>query len=142
MAGATATHEAPTEVRTRRSDCHVSLDIQERVATALDQGVAPEVGTTEADAMRVHDCSTQRMWDSLVVPDKGRWVEGTTLFVPLPSCVDQDRKNVERGMLCDRARAVARRAHVVSDLDGRTSLTGDLLGTCAACHRSVFPPAG
>jgi len=123
-------------------DCHVSADVQERVASTLDRGDTPELGSTEADAMRVHDWSTQRMWDSLIAPDKDRWVEGTTLFVLLPSCVDLDPADVEHTLRCDRARAVARRAHVVSDLDGRTSVMGDLLGTCASCHRAALPPAG
>ncbi len=122
-------------------DCHVSANVQERVATTLDRGAAPEVGATEAAAMRVHGWSTQHMWDSLVVPDKDRWVEGTTMFVLLPSCVDLDPKDEEHNQRCKQAHAVARRAHVVDDLDGRTSLMGDLLSTCAPCHRAATAPA-
>ncbi len=123
-------------------DCHVSTGVQQSVAKTLERGPAPPLGSTEADAMGVHDWATQRMWDSLIVPDKDRWVEGTTLFVLLPSCVDQDLADVEHGLRCDRARAIARRAHVVSELDGRTSLMGDLLGTCASCHRAASAPQG
>jgi len=144
-----ATHETDAQAATALAriaracgDCHISADVQERVGATLDRGAAPPMGSTEADAMPVHDWSTRRMWDSLVIPDKDRWVEGTTLFVLLPSCVELDPADVEHALRCDRARAVARRAHLVSDLDGRTSLMGDLLGTCASCHRAAGPPAG
>ena len=144
-----ATHEtdaqaaaALAQIARTCGDCHLSAEVQGRVAATLDRGDAPDVGSTEADAMRVHDWSTQRMWDSLVIPDKDRWVEGTTLFVLLPSCVDLDPADVEHTLRCDRARAVARRAHVVSGLEARTSVMGDLLETCASCHRTALAPAG
>ncbi len=144
-----ATHESDAQAAAALAriaqtcgDCHVSADVQARVAAKLEQGAAPPMGTTEPEAMRVHDWSSQRMWDSLVIPDKDRWVEGTTMFVLLPSCVDLDPADVEHTLRCDRARAVARRAHIVSDLDGRTSVMGDLLGTCASCHRAASSPAG
>jgi len=117
-------------------DCHQSAGAQDSVSHALDRGPSPDVGETEAEAMLIHRWSTGQMWDSLVAPDGDRWIEGTTMFVMLPSCAERGT-SADQAQRCKQARAIARKAHVVTDARGRTALMGELLSTCAPCHRAA-----
>jgi len=121
-------------------DCHESTGAQQAVASTIRRGPAPNVGETEAEAMVIHRWATGQMWDSLVIPDADRWVEGTTMFVLLPACGDRPDIHPDQAQRCKEAQNIARRAHVTDDRDTRTALMGELLATCAPCHRAANAP--
>lgn len=121
-------------------DCHLSAGVSTAVARVLKRGPAPPVGETDAEAMLMHRWSTGQMWDSLVVPAPDRWVEGTTMFVLLPSCTERPDVSSEHLERCQQAKAIARRAHLEDDASGRVTSMGRLLATCAPCHRASTAP--
>lgn len=121
-------------------DCHESASAQAAVSATIRRGPAPDVGKTEAEAMVIHRWATGQMWDSLVIPDGDRWIEGTTMFVLLPACSDRPDIHPDQAQRCKQAQNIARRAHVTDDRDARTALMGELLATCAPCHRAANAP--
>lgn len=119
-------------------DCHVATHAT--VGERLDRGPAPRPGPSSAEVMRVHRWATQQMWDSLVVPDQDRWVQGTTMFLVLPRCAGRSDVTAATTVDCNRASAIARKAHL-DETPHRVDRMAELLTTCAPCHLAPAPQA-
>lgn len=91
----------------------------------------PVPGSTEP--MLAHEIATERLWQGLVAPSDAAWLEGADGLIAAPE-LDSDVKEVASRSA--HVRDLARRAKTVP-ANGRAKLFGDLLVTCANCHRQV-----
>ena len=112
--------------------CHEARGVADRVRDRLPPDTDPPEGDDASATMRQHGWASARMWEGLVGPSPTRWTRGTAMFVILPDCPDPQAGRDDGR--CQRARSLARRAHVVDAPEGRVSLYGRLLSTCADCH--------
>ncbi|MEM6989559.1 MAG: hypothetical protein AAF721_03650 [Myxococcota bacterium] len=115
--------------------CHESSRATTAVEAALPEPALP-ADDSRAHLMQHHGWGTERMWEGLVIPSERRWIRGTTFFSMAPAC--EGSAMDER---CAQARALARRAHTVTDRSGRVELLGEILSTCAGCHAEQAGPA-
>jgi cytochrome c553 len=114
----------------------------------------PAQGGNLQDAMHGHQWAVDRMWEGIIVPSDEHWIRGSTMFVALPGCKaalgtagdehggPPDRATAEPGgsdaqALCSHAQSLARRGMVARSREGRATLYGRLLATCAGCHASA-----
>lgn len=116
--------------------CHETKGVVDAVDEHLPPDTDPPKGDSPQEVMRQHRWAAARMWEGLVGPSEPRWTRGTTMFVILPDC-PEDTGATEGPDRCHEARALARRAHVVEASEGRISLYGRLLTTCADCHTAA-----
>ena len=62
------------------------------------------------------------------------------MFVLLPSCGERPDVHPDQAQRCKQAQSIARRAHVTDDRHTRRARMGELLATCAPCHRATTAP--
>lgn len=106
---------------------------------------APETLPPEGDDVRarmaLHLWAADRLWDGLVLPDDERFVAGAAAMVDAPlfpaSGATPQQVAPEVRAVGDRVRAIATRARDARRDRDRARAYGELLGTCADCHRYV-----
>ncbi len=93
--------------------------------------------------MARHAWATDRLWDGLVLPSDGEWVRGARALAesPFEASTAAGDKATDAGyvkeieLLENRGHAIGSKAAGVSDAAERAGLYGELLTTCAYCHR-------
>lgn len=132
------------------SRCHEATE----ATVDLPQMPHPAQGGSLQDAMHGHQWAVDRMWEGIIVPSDEHWIRGTTMFVALPGCqaalgtagVEPDgrtrsatpqARDSDAQALCSHAQSLARRGMVARSREGRATLYGRLLATCAGCHASA-----
>lgn len=103
----------------------------------LPQLPAPRQGGSVQDAMHDHQWAVDRMWEGLIGPADERWIQGTTRFVAIPGC--EATGDGDGQALCKHAQSLARRGMVTRSPEGRATIYGRLLATCAGCHARPEP---
>ncbi len=127
IAGATAA------LASQCGHCHVDLEAQVELPLPATPRTASGVDAT----MEVHRWAADRMWEGVVFPSDERWIRGTTMFVALPGCgrVPPETPADEMEPRCRQVQVVVRQGHDPPTLESRAHAYGQLLATCAGCHR-------
>lgn len=116
--------------------CHRSRGVQPRFPDAIE----PTLAETAAAEMERHQWALERLSEGLVGPSDPAWNAGAEILRVPPTCAALAAAEIGDPpairTLAVRFGAQAKRARDVRELDARGQLYGDLLGTCAACHRS------
>ena len=113
--------------------CHLGVG-----AEVAMSDVAPPAGDELAAQMRRHLWALDRMWEGLVVPDAARFSAGAAGLAEVPlgplvgraGTVDEHLR-----ALWDRAHDLGADASLTTDDATRARVYGELLRTCADCHR-------
>lgn len=109
--------------------------------TSFEWTEAPMADSTGPDRMQRHRWAMERLWEGLVGPSQSSWTAGAAVLKadPVPASV-----LTLKGMPEEEAKAkltalqeLATRAESAITLPTRTTLYGELLGTCSACHTKV-----
>jgi mono/diheme cytochrome c family protein len=100
-------------------------------------------GEDVATHMTRHAWAAGRMWEGLVLPSDDKWTKGAKALEEAPLAPEavagtssEDvaiRKEVE--LLAKRCHAIGSKAEGVTDATERANLYGELLATCANCHK-------
>lgn len=83
-----------------------------------------------------------RLWDGATGPRDDAWSEGAVVLAITPrdiQTVMHGKPNVEAFELAERMREQAAHAVTLKEPAARASLYGDLVATCASCHRIMRP---
>jgi cytochrome c553 len=116
--------------------CHEATDAR----LDLPELPEPAQGGSFKDAMHGHQWSVDRMWEGIIGPSDERWIRGSTMFVAIPGCkATTEAGDVEGQALCRHAQSLARRGMVTESREGRATIYGRLLATCAGCHAGARP---
>lgn len=98
---------------------------------------AKELRTT----MESHQWAANRMWQGLLAPSTERWNQGARALAAAPLAITAEVAEPPHSLgIADdvsNIRILARRAQTTTELDARTDLYGELLGTCIQCHRTI-----
>ena len=112
-------------------------------ASSAKIAFAPEtmpVGNRLAVQMMSHQWAAARLWEGLVGPSPDRWMAGARGLAEgrMPIVAEGDLPP-ELGVADDvqRLHLYARRAQNAKTLDERAAVYGDILATCAGCHRTI-----
>ena len=115
-------------------DCHSVLG---RSAMIVGQPAAPAPGVRPA--MQRHRWAAEQLWEGLVVPSDNAWSAGalTMADAPLaPEALTPGKSPVPRvGELTQTVHDLGREAATVARVDVRADLYGEMLATCAECHK-------
>ena len=116
--------------------CHRAVGANPTFADTLD----PPQGETAAAEMQRHQWALARLSEGLVGPSEAAWDAGAQQLRAPPSCATEAAMEVgDPAAVRDVARRFERlagKASTARDLDARGRLYGEMLQTCAACHRS------
>ena len=118
--------------------CHATSGVH----AALDPGPAPAAGSSLASQMKRHAWGATRLWQGVSGPDDRAWAEGSATIADTPIDIAQamhDKPNVEAFELAEQLHDQAQRAGSSRDLGGRANLYGEVMATCASCHRIMRP---
>lgn len=130
---------ATTMARLGRScaRCHEALHARIELASEPPPAPDPHLRSTMAG----HHWAASRMWEGLFAPSNARWLAGARALeaAPLAITADIGAPPGEPAIADDvaRIRLLARRALDTGDLDARSTLYGELLGTCVRCHHTI-----
>ena len=118
--------------------CHLAAG----ATTTFPYEPLPRATRTLADRMLRHRWAAARMWEGLVGPSETLWREGARTLASAPLIDDPRLAAVpERDRLRALARGVRRLARraTTAPAESRVELYGELLETCAGCHRLAWP---
>lgn len=118
--------------------CHEAQ--QARVAFAYVP--PPPHGTTLEVQMARHTWAAARLWQGVIGPADQLWLEGAHAMTttPLDLVASMHGKpNVEVIELAERLQEQAQAATELTDHASRAQLYGEMMDTCASCHRIVRP---
>jgi hypothetical protein len=117
-------------------DCHRATDTRVEVGAR-----PPPLGPEMRDRMRRHFWATDRLWDGLMAPDDDVFSSGAVELAraPLFAATPATAQTVapEARAVADRVRSGAQRARRARDGATRARAYGEILSTCADCHRLV-----
>ena len=117
--------------------CHQAA----KATLELAQDPMPPTEKKLAATMASHQWAAGRMWQGLMAPSTERWLEGARALEgsPLAITAEVGEPPHALGIADDvaRIRMLARRAQTTTELDARTEVYGDLLGTCVRCHGTI-----
>jgi hypothetical protein len=117
-------------------DCHQMFG---RPGTIVGQPAAPAPGVHAS--MQRHQWAAEQLWEGLVVPSDEEWSAGGLALADAPLAPEAltPRKspvpNVEE--LAQTVHDLGRKAAAVDRVDARADLYGQMLGTCADCHKGL-----
>lgn len=116
--------------------CHAQVGAE----VTMRMGALPE-GEDTASHMLQHQWAADRLWEGLVIPDVGRFTVGAGALVDAPmhpsSLLPDQTVAPEIEALSRRVHELGRNASLASDDASRARLYGELLRTCADCHRQA-----
>lgn len=119
-------------------DCHASLGAGPHFPPAGP--VLPVEAHDVGKHMARHQWASERMWEGLVSHGEAAWAAGAAALSDAPLSARELTANVELPgdalELGDRVHALGLRARQTAEWPARASLYGELLATCATCHRS------
>lgn len=104
---------------------------------------ALDEGEDIAAHMSRHAWAAERLWEGLVMPSDARWLKGSRVLVEAPfepealSEASSDDVAVlkEVELLAERCNSIGVKAEGAAEPSERASLYGELLTTCAYCHK-------
>jgi hypothetical protein len=115
--------------------CHEAL------GATVASPVEPEPPASEEDIaamMQRHRWATTRLRAGVIEPSSSAWTQGVEASgsLPMATCPEDmgGEREVDIEAVRDRFHAVQEEARAVTSLEGRASVYGRLLGTCAGCH--------
>ncbi len=82
-----------------------------------------------------HEWAAQRLWEGLIGPSDEAWTRGAETLDELPLRPQGAAPEVTEW--ANTVHAVGEAAMQAADLDTRAQLYGELLGSCAQCHRAL-----
>ena len=113
--------------------CHAAM------ATKIPLPPAPAAtsGKETKGQMLNHRRAMELLYDGLVAPSSDAWARGSEELkgAPLSSPVKDAKLKAEVDKMVAQARSLATDAAKAADATGRAKVYGELLATCAACHR-------
>jgi cytochrome c556 len=134
---ATASHELG-RLAGACGGCHttfgITADAQTRPAPTDDRSLVAQ--------MARHAWGAARMWEGVTGPDDRAWIDGALVIAQTDcdvSTVMRGKPNVEAFELAELLREQGIRASAARDLDARANLYGEVMSTCASCHRILRP---
>lgn len=113
----------------------------QRLGAEVERGIRED--TTEAPSsatgMSRHLWAADRMWTGLLAPDEGTWRAGASSLASAPLVPARVAPAAAATVteLAGRLHGMAVAADTATDTAVRTALYGELLATCARCHRAV-----
>jgi len=119
--------------------CH-----QENIAEPVTAKTAAlEAGEDVATHMSRHAWAADRMWEGLVMPSDARWIKGSQVLEEAPfkpedvagTSSDDIATLKEVELLEKRCHSIGSKAGIATDPTERANLYGELLSTCAYCHK-------
>lgn len=120
----------------RCAQCHVAS--QAKIAFPAEP--APPEGPKLATQMALHQWGAARMWEGLIGPSPARWTEGARALARARVAIVAEGDLPPELAVSDdvqRMHLHATRALAAKTLDDRAGIYGDLLETCAGCHRTI-----
>ena len=115
-------------------DCH---QVFGRPGMIVGQPAAPACGVRAS--MQRHQWAAEQLWEGLVVPSDDAWSAGALALAdtPLaPEALTPGKSPVPRvGELAQTVHDLGHRAGAVERVDVRADLYGQMLATCADCHK-------
>jgi hypothetical protein len=90
-----------------------------------------------AATMASHQWAVARMWEGLIGPSTERWEQGSATLASAPLTITAESGELGIGDAVARIRLLATRAHDAKTTFDRADLYGQLLATCASCHRTI-----
>lgn len=117
---------------------HACASCHQDLGATIDLAAVPEPATG-ADArghMLRHQWAADRMWEGLFVPSDDSWKRGAAAFYEAPLHGPETAADHPQTALARRAHLIGKAAMTEVDPLERAKRYGELLGTCAACHRA------
>lgn len=105
------------------------------------QRYKPERETPKSDRLDVrmyrHAWAAERLWEGLTAPSDNAWMAGAAALAHAPTAAPKTRPALPPKVVAglDRVRALGARAADADTSERRAELYGQLLSTCADCHR-------
>jgi hypothetical protein len=128
-----ATHDVGVLGKTC-GDCH---SVFGRPGMIVGQPAAPASGVRAS--MQRHQWAAEQLWEGLVVPSDDAWSAGALALEDAsltPESLTPGKSPVPRvGELTRTVHDLGRQAADVERADTRADLYGQMLGTCAECHK-------
>ena len=100
---------------------------------------APPVAPGARPSMQLHQWAAERLYQGLIANNDAAWQAGADALLAAPLHIDELTADVE---LPEELHGLAREVHTrateaksTADPDTRARIYGDLLATCAACHK-------
>jgi len=86
-----------------------------------------------------HAWAVERLWEGLTSPSDNAWMAGASALTLAPSAAPETQPTLTPAVIktLDRVRALGARAVRADSADAREKIYGELLVTCAECHRSA-----
>lgn len=119
-------------------ECHAAVGFGPHRSTSPPQ---PDTSDASGHMLR-HQWAAERMWDALISHDETMWFAGAEVLSAaplrppsLPTDVTLPKTLVE---LAEQVHDLGARARASGSWADRESLHGELLSTCAGCHRGLL----
>lgn len=116
--------------------CHAKISSPELFMT----DPPAEASDTRGRMVR-HVWATDRMWEGIIGPSEAAWVAGSEILADAPLRPDAlappGALPEEAGRLAKRVHTLGVDAHRASTRVERVRIYGEILGTCAHCHRAL-----
>lgn len=100
---------------------------------------APPVAPGARPSMQLHQWAAERLYQGLITNNDAAWQAGAAALVDAPLHIDEVTADVE---LPEELHGLATKVHDLggqakgaTDPDARARIYGDLLASCAACHK-------
>jgi mono/diheme cytochrome c family protein len=122
-------------------DCHAAAGTSIARGSARAEA-APTAQHTLVAQMARDQWAVARLWEGATGPRDDAWSEGAVVLAITPrdiQTVMHGKPNVEAFELAERMREQAGRAVTLKEPGARAALYGDLVATCASCHRIMRP---
>lgn len=113
--------------------CHAAMSAK----IPLPPAPAASAPTDTKGQMLNHRRALELLYDGLVAPSPEAWTKGAEELkaAPLASPVKDAKLKAEVNTMVAQARSLAADALKATDVTSQAKIYGELLGTCAACHR-------
>jgi len=109
--------------------CHQGMDEGAQFTFVVPP---PEEPGVVAHMLR-HQWAAERLWEGLVGPSEEAWTRGVAVLAEAPLQPTESPEEVEQ--LASRVHQLGVQAGEVTGFIDRAKVYGDLLATCAQCHR-------
>jgi len=121
-------------------NCHVTMT----TITSFQWSPVPNDGPTVVHRMLRHRWALKRLWEGLVGPSTTSWFEGTKILaadaLPVAKLAKASANTAQVGKFASTLQGLAKRGQKADTHAARTAIYGELLGTCAGCHKLTRKP--
>jgi hypothetical protein len=118
--------------------CHAASG----VIAAIPKRTPPAESNALGGQMTRHAWGAARLWEGVSGPAEHAWLDGALVIAQTPcevSTVMHGKPNVEAFELAEQLHDQAMRASAAGDITARANLLGEVMSTCASCHRILRP---